>query len=196
MKTIFIFFCTIISLEAFGQKTHDELIQEFLEQRKQMMEKVMKAFDDDSFFDDDFDDSGLFDQIRKQGFKGFNGFNSSGNNVKIVEKVEDDGSMSILITPKNESVKLDIETTDHFIKIKSEMMEKVENQQGKSFSSNISRSSFTQSIRIPNGFEAQNPTAQGKSIKIVLVPKDTSIIKSSYPKGKKPIGKRPGEKAI
>ena len=66
MKTIIGFIFVLSSLSVFAQKSHDELIQDFLQQRKQMMEEVMKAFDDDDFFKDDFDDNGFFDQIKKQ----------------------------------------------------------------------------------------------------------------------------------
>jgi HSP20 family molecular chaperone IbpA len=199
VKFLFSFILILNSFSSYAQKSHDELIQEFLNQRQQMMEEVMKAFDDDSFFDDDFDDKSIFDQIQKQGFKDFGGLSRTGRNVKVEEKIESDGTINILITPVNENVKLDIETTDSLIKIKSETMDKVENKNQGNISKSISRSSYTQSIAIPSGFNAQGPTQTGKTIKISLVPSKASS-KVFYPKvkkeNKKPIGKRVGEGTI
>ena len=182
-----------------AQKSQEELIQDFLNQRQQMMEEVMKAFDDDSFFEEDFDDKNLFDQIQKQGFRGFGGLSKTGRNVKVEEKIDNDGTINILITPVNENVKLEIETTDRAIKIKSETMDKVQNKNQGSVSNSISRSSYTQSIAIPNGFSAKEPTQLGKTIKISLIPLKARS-KVFYPKvkpnSKKPIGKRSGEGTI
>jgi hypothetical protein len=192
MKILTCVLLALISFSALAQKSHEQMIQEFLNQRKQMMKDVMKAFDDDSFFDDDFDDSSLFDQISKQGLSGFNGFNTRGKNIKIVEKINNDGTIIILITPANDKVKLDIETTVSFINIKSEQLNKT--------SSSHSQSSYSQSISIPRGFKAQAPSQEGKTIKIALVP-TKSKSKIFYPKVKdnsniKPIGKRKGEGTI
>jgi HSP20 family molecular chaperone IbpA len=199
VKYLFFFILLFNSSFSYAQKSHDELIQEFLNQRKNMMEEVMKAFDDDSFFEDDFDNKNLFDQIRKQGFKDFNGFNKTGKNIKVEEKIERDGTILILITPANDNVKLDIETTETLIKIKSETMEKLENKKNGNVSSSSSRSSYTQSISIPRGFKAQAPSQKGKTIKIALIPNKANA-KIFYPKvrknDKKPIGKRAGEGTI
>jgi len=199
VKYLFFFVLIFNPTFSYAQKSHDELIQDFLNQRNNMMEEVMKAFDDDSFFDDDFDNKNLFDQIKKQEFKGFSGFNTTGKNVKIEEKIERDGTIIILITPANDNVKLDIETTESLIKIKSETIEKVENKNNGNVSSSSSRSSYNQSISIPRGFKAQAPSQKGKTIRIALIPNKGNA-KIFYPKvrknDKKPIGKRAGEGTI
>lgn len=199
MKTLFLIFILLISSSVFAQKSHDELLQDFLKQRKAMMEQMMKAFNDDDFFKDDFDDDGMFEALKQNGLQGFRNFHSQGGNVKIEEKAQQDGSIDVLITPQNENIKLDIQTKNNMITVKSETMEKVENQdQGGNSSSSMSRSSTSQMVRIPNGFTAQNPVQEGKTIKISLIPESgkKSIIKTNYPKGVKPIGKAHGEDTI
>ena len=48
--------CIFIALTpiTYAQNSHDEIIQRFLDQHKKMMKDIMKAFDDDEFFNDDF----------------------------------------------------------------------------------------------------------------------------------------------
>ena len=120
----------VIELDGNGVPLPNKNSDAFIEQRKKMIEGIMKAFDDDEFFKGDADafDDKMFDQIRKQGFRGFQGFNSSGNNVKVEEKIEEDGSISVIITPKSKNIKLDIQTTNDQIVIKSERMSDVENK--------------------------------------------------------------------
>ena len=193
LTVLFIFLLASISF-AFAQDA-DTVIQQFLEQRKKMMEEIMKAFDDDDFFKGDAIDDKMFDQLRKHGLGGFHGFSSTGNNVKVEERAEKDGSISIVITPKNKDMKLDIKTTKEQIVIHSEMMEKVENESKQGKSQSYSRSSFSQTIPIPTGFEAQKPKQEGESIVIALVPTEKSNFKPDS-KGRMPIQKGYEEETI
>lgn len=199
MKTLFtlISMCFVLNTFAQQQDDVDKVVQQFLEQRKKMMEEIMKAFDEDDFFkegDAAFDDK-MFDQIRKQGFRGFQGFNSTGNNVKIKEKVEANGDISVLITPKSKNIKLDIQTSDNQIVIKSERMSDVENKNKQGVSRSYSKSSYSQTIRIPNGFTAKAPVKKDDSIVITLSPKAKSKFKPDS-KGRVPVQKGYGDETI
>ena len=188
MKPLILLFTLVLSLNVYSQ-TREELIEEFKRERAKMMKEIQKMFQDDfsggdSFFDDSDLDS-LFDQ---------RSFSGGSSNVKVEQKYEEDGSISILITPQNENVSLDISTKNNMITIKSEMT--IE-QKGKR-SKGISSSSFSKSVSIPSGYKAQNPTQVGKSIKIALIPQ-AKIKKLMVPKkkeGKIPVGKMPGEETI
>lgn len=196
-KRIFMILVIASSLNAWAQKSHDEILQDFLKQRRAMMEQMMKAFDDDAFFNDDFDDDKLFDALQKHGIGGFKGFNSSGKNVKVEENVKKDGSIDVLITPLKKNVKLDIQTTSHSIIVKSEMHEEIKNESQSGISKSISRRSFSQSVSIPNGYTAQSPVQEGDSIKISLLPMKNSkdkVFKSID--NKVPVGKQKGEDTI
>ncbi|MEX1100242.1 MAG: hypothetical protein WEB87_07440, partial [Bacteriovoracaceae bacterium] len=115
------FIMNAMTSAAFAQNTHDEIIQRFLEQRKSMMEDIMKAFDDDEFFKDDFFQDDLFESLRQHGLGGFKGFSGIGNNISVEERMEKDGSISVIITPKDKNTDLNIETTDDKITIKSQV---------------------------------------------------------------------------
>lgn len=199
MKAIILILNFLIMTSSFAQQGDDadKVVQQFLQQRKKMMEDIMKAFDDDDFFKESneaFDDK-MFEQIRKHGFRGFHGFSSSGNNVKVEEKVEEDGTISVIITPKNENIKLDIKTSKDQIHIKSEKISKIENKSKEGISKSYSQSSYSQTIQIPNDFEAQDPKARGKSIVIVLIPKAKGKFKPDS-KGRVPVQKGYGEETI
>jgi len=202
MKIIISLLISMFALSSFAQTESDkEILQQFFQQRKQMMEEVMKAFDDDAFDDDAFfnkdffDDDQLFDSLKKKGFGNIDRFSQKGNNVKVQERIEKDGSISIVITPANKHLKLDINTTKDSIKIKSEMMF-VESKKSKSQSlRSSSRSTSSQTIRIPFGYIALDPTQEGKSIKISLIPKSKKYVKPNKD-GQVPIQKRRGEKTI
>lgn len=200
MKKIFFIILLLFSVTFMAQalaQNADEVIEQFLQQRKKMMEQIMKAFDDDDFFKDEFfDDSDkMFDQLKKQGLGGFHGFNSTGHNVKIEEKVQKDGTISVMITPQNKNLKVDIKTTDNQIVIRSEMLSEVENQNKQGTSKSYSKSSSTQTIQIPYGYHAKTPKKQGESIVISLVPKEKSHFKPDS-KGRIPIQKSPGDETI
>lgn len=189
---LMIFFVSLNS--AWAQKSHDELIQEFIQQRQKMMEDMMKAFDDDDFFKDDFGDDRIFQQLKKHGIGGFGGFKTRGENVSIEEKVKDDGSIDVVITPMNENVNLNIETKDNRITIKSETRIEEETDNNGSLSKSYSSSSFSRSVGIPAGYRAQDPKQVEKSIVITLIPKkENSLLKN---KGRQPIKRKKGEKVI
>jgi HSP20 family molecular chaperone IbpA len=194
MKKFFFIVLCFFSLSSWAQDA-DEIVQQFLEQRKKMMEQIMKAFDDDDFFKQDFLDDKMFESIRKQGFEGFKNFKSTGNNIKVEERIEKDGSISVLITPQKKNMKLDIQTTQNQIIIKSEMMESVENENKQGVSKSYSRSSFTQTVAIPQGFEARDPKKEGESILISLVPNKKGNFKPDN-KGRVPVQRVPGEETL
>lgn len=199
MKILLSLICSFFILQSYAQQPDnaDKVVQKFLEQRKKMMEEIMKAFDEDDFFkrgSDAFDDK-MFDQIRKHGFRGFQGFNSNGNNVKVEEKVEKNGNISVIITPKNKNIKLDIQTTKDQIIIKSKTMSDIKNEKKQGTTRSYSQSSYSQTIRIPSGFEAQSPNAKDKSVIITLIPKAKSKFKPDS-KGRVPVQKGYGEETI
>lgn len=180
---------------AFAQNSHDEIIQKFLEQRKRMMEDIMKAFEDDEFFKDDFFQNDFFDSLKKHGLGGFKGFQGGGNNVSVEERMESDGTISVIITPKDENTQLDIVTGEDRITIKSETKVKEENVQGQSSFNSMSTRSFTKSIAIPQGYSAKSPEKVGKSIKISLVPNEGNILKPDKD-GRVPIKRGEDEEVI
>ncbi len=195
MKVLGSLLTLILCLNVHAQ-SRDEILEEFLKERKKMMESIMKMFEEDShfgdsFFDDDFDP-----------FKGMKSFKGTGQKIDIEEKYEEDGSISILITPKQENMSLDIQTKDGFIIIKSETKVEEKNEQGGSTFKNYSMSSFSRSIAIPDGYSAKGPVAEGKSLKISLVPSSEvkKIMQKPDPSktndGKMPIMKRAGEETI
>ena len=168
MSKILVLFFMLGMTQAFAQntpRTQEELLEEFMQQRREMMKSMMdmmnEAFDEDDFFqmDDSFG--------RPQGLRG------SGQNVSVEEKYEDDGSISILIKPQSDNVNLDIQTKDNRITIKSEIRQETKRDEasGSSFSS-YSMSSSTKSIGIPEGYTAKSPEAVEGAIKISLVPND------------------------
>jgi HSP20 family molecular chaperone IbpA len=201
--------CVIVSLllspVTLAQKDHDQIIQDFLKQRKKMMEEIMKAFDEDKFFkdfDDDFFNDDIFEKMRKHGLGSMPGFRGGSQNVNVQEIIEEDGTISIIIKPTNENMKLDVQTTESQIIINAEtlMEEKNEGQQGNT--SSFFKSSFSRTIAIPQGYVAQAPTVVEGGMKIRLVPRDKNFLKKKSIKGKKkggdmkPVGKQPGEETI
>jgi len=194
MKKLFFVFTVLFSLSVVAQ-TREELIEEFRKERAKMMEEIQKMFQDDfsgadSFFGDSDMDS-LFDQ---------RSFSGGSSNVQVEQKYEKDGSIAIVITPQNENVQLDISTEGNKITIKSETKIEQEDTQGGSRSKSISMSSFSKTIGIPDGYKAQNPVQEGKSVKISLLPQDKikNLMVPSKPKkqDKIPVGKMPGEDTI
>ncbi len=205
MKIFALCFSLFISLNIFAQ-TREELLEEFMKERDKMMRDIMKMFQDDfnndSFFNDDMDP-----------FSGFEHFKGRSGGVEIEEKYEKDGSLSIIITPLNENMDLDIKTNDEQITISYKVREEKETKKGDQSFKSFSSSSSTRVIPIPQGYKAKSPEAYGeKGIKISLIPTDkTKSIMSSKPSSKsklkksksqdkpvdkKPIGKRPGEDTL
>lgn len=189
-KLIIVFLIFATSFPLFAQMDHNQIIERFLDQRKKMMEEIMKAFDDDSFFKDDFfDDDKIFDSFKFQGFRG------SGENVKIEEVMEKDGTISIFITPLNQNQKLDIKTTSDAITIKAETMVDQKEEGKKGVSQSYYKSSFSRSIGIPDGYSAKSPVKVGEKIKISLIPNEKNPLRPNED-GRIPVPKSEGEKTI
>ncbi len=187
MKLITIFLI-LISFSSYAQ-TRDEIIEEFRKERSQMMKEIMKMFKDDDFMQDDFFGSDMhpFDNIEHLKKIG-------GENISIEERSEKDGSISIIITPKNKDISLDISTENNQITIKSETkIEETTKENGNS-STSVSNSRSQRSISIPAGFKALSPKQEGEGIKISLVPAKSKV-KRIY-KDKFPVKKRAGEVTI
>ncbi len=164
MKKILLMFMTVYLSGMSGvalSQTREEILKDFMEQRKKMMESMMDLMND-SFEQDFFDMDDSFGRL--QGFKGV------GNNVSVEEKYEQDGTISILIKPENENVNLDIKTSEDRITIKSEIREEVKNEKSGTTSSQFSMSSSTKSIGIPKGYSAGSPEAIDGMVKISLKP--------------------------
>ncbi len=193
LSLIFLFPILFIS-NAMGQ-SHDEILQRFMQQRKRMMEEIMKAFDDDKFFQDDFFNDDMIEDFRSQGLGGFKGFRGAGDHISVEEKMEDDGTISVIITPKDKNTKLDIETKERSITIKSEARVEEKNEQGKQHHNFTSIRSFSQTVNIPSGYKAKSPRKEGESIVISLVPDDGNILKPDD-KGRVPIKKKSGQDVI
>lgn len=179
-KLILVLMLGLLGMNSYAQnnsaRTHEELLEEFMQQRREMMKSMMdmmnEAFEEDDFFrmDDSFG--------RPQGLKG------SGQNVSVEEKYEDDGSITILIKPESDNVNLDIQTRDNRITIKSEIRQETKgDENGNSFSS-YSMSSSTKSIGIPEGYTAKGPEAFEGAVKISLIP--NAKVKEASPLNKDP----------
>ena len=180
-----IFFLLSLSSLAFGQ-TQDQVNERIREIRSRMMEEMNKMFDDDSFMSDDFFGSNMhpFDNINRLK-------RSGGQNVTIEEKNEKDGSISVLITPQNKNVSLDISTENNLITIKTETKIEETHEESGNTSRSMSASRSQRSIQIPRGFRALSPKQEGKSIKITLTPE-----KHKKKNDKVPVKKRAGEITI
>ena len=195
MKLILMFLFMIPSL-SFAQ-TRDEMIKNFMEQRKQMMKQMIQMFQDDfsndSFFNDDFDPFSGMGQMKS--------FNKQGNSVEIKEEYKKDGTIEYTVIPKDKNMTLDIQTTDSSITIKTETkVEQVDEQNGNQVKS-YSSSSSSQIINAPEGYTVKKPENSSDGVKITLVPtgKVQKVINAPKIDKKKklmPIGKMPGEETI
>ncbi len=195
----------VFPLTLFAQ-TRDELIKQFMEERKQMMQQMMKIFQDDfsddSFFDDSFDMSGSLGAGKK--------FQTQGENVELKENYNDDGSIDILILPKNKNMTLNINTKNNTISIDAEMkVEEKTEKEGQVYTT-YSTSKFSRQIGVPQGYNVKEPEAIDQGYKISLIPtgdakkyiinpsksKPESTQKAAESKDLKPIKQAPGEEAI
>lgn len=178
------------SLNVYSQQDHNEIIERFLSERKKMMEEIMKAFDDDAFFkDDSFNDETLFDSFKFKGFRG------RGENVKIEEVMEKDGTISIFITPLNKNQKLDINTGSDRITIKTETITSEKNEDKSGTKTSMFSSSFSRTIPIPEGYKALSPVKDGERIKISLSPSKKNPLKPNKD-GRIPVPKPDGGQTI
>lgn len=196
MKVCCLFFVALFSLNTLAQ-TREEILEDFRRQRQEMMKQMIQLFQDD--FDSDLFQHDI-DPFGKQ--KKFMG---SSQSVKIEEKYNDDGSIEIVITPKDKNIALDIKTENNRITIKSEKRVETKNDQNGNTFSSFSSSSSTQSIGVPEGYKATGPVVVDKGLKFTLTPID-KVVKTLKPKRKLiktkprvdrvPIGKRPGEDTL
>jgi len=192
------FLVLFFSFSSYSQ-TAEEIFEQMIKEREQMMGKISQMFADDDFF---------------SGFDNLRAFQSG---VSVNKVQEDDGSISVLIVPTDQNMKLDISTSASSIKItaKTVVEEKNDDDQSKSFFS--SSSSSTQIVSIPEGYSASEPKKQDDgSMKIVLSPGKGIATQNHYSKsyendatetdqdsgsgflndGRIPIGKAPGESTI
>jgi len=157
----------------FAQKNHDEILRDILKQRQQMIEEMMKAFDDDFFkADDSFFDQNMFGQIFE--------FQSGNEGVKVERLVLEDGSIELHITPKNKNVSFEIETKDKQVIIKGKTIVKEENKDNKGRSTSTFSSTFQKSYSIPYGYKAQNPVKRGDTIVLKMIPINPNFRKKMY----------------
>lgn len=163
-----------------------------MKSRKQMMDKMFDAFGEDGFDSNGMDDK-FFDSVIGDRFKKIRNEMKIEKPISVYEFENNDGSVDVFIKPKDKSVSLDIETKKDAIVIKAKQMEKVENDDQGNISSSMSQSSFSQTIGIPDGFEASAPESIKGKIKITIKP---IITKTKDLNQKKPILKQAGEETI
>jgi HSP20 family molecular chaperone IbpA len=199
MKALIFLLTSFLSFNLWAQKDHDQIIRDFLEQRRRMMEEMMKHFNDDFFNNDDFD---------KMGGEKFFGLSSGSQGVRVERRTEKDGSIVLEIIPESKDVQFEINTDNQNVTIKGKVSNKVDSKSqtgGKSQS--VFESSFQQSYSIPYGYKALNPEQKGDSIILKLVPskdaKKLPQMKSINPAPKKeesedliPIDPNPGDITI
>lgn len=188
MSKVILFLLIFANTNSYGQ-TRDQLIQEYMKERSKMMQEIMKMFKDDSLMSDGFfsEDMHPFDNLERLK-------KLRGDKVSIEEKSEEDGSISITITPKSKDINLDISTDGGVITIKTETRVEETIDESGSKRTSMSSSSSTRSIRIPEGFQAAAPKQLGSGLVIKLVPTSQKI-KKVY-KDRVPVQKRPGEVTI
>lgn len=190
MKIIISVFMALSATLSFGQ-SREELLDQFIQMRKQMLEEVQKIFDEDlstdNFFSDNF-----------KGFNGFKSFSSGGQNLNIEEKYLENGKIVYLITPKNKNISFEITTDNGQIQISSEMAKKEDSSSQFGQSQFFSMSKSQRSIAIPEGYKVIGPEKEGDAVKITLVPETTQhqIVKPKKDSNRIPISKVPGEQTI
>ncbi len=178
-------------------QSRDEMLKMFKEQRKQMIQQMMKLFQDDfssdSFIDDDFDPFSGLGQM--------NSFNQDGESIEIKEEYKKDGTIEYTVIPKDKNMTVDIQTTDDSISIKTETkIEQVDEENGNQVKSYSSKS-LSRIINAPEGYKVRKPENTSDGVKITLVPtgkvqKIISKPKDQQDKKLIPIGKRAGEETI
>ena len=92
------FLVLFFSFSSYSQ-TAEEIFEQMIKEREQMMGKISQMFADDDFF---------------SGFDNLRAFQSG---VSVNKVQEDDGSISVLIVPTDQNMKLDISTSSSSIKI-------------------------------------------------------------------------------
>ncbi len=190
MKALFlILFLATNSLYAQDEMSQREkILQEFMESRKAMMDKMLDAFGEDDFFQDDMDDD-FFKSIIGDRFQKF----QSSKMVSVESLTNNDGSIDVFIRPIDKTVKLDIETKSDAIVVKAKQVEKIENESKSGLSFRSSNQSMTQTVPIPFGYIAKAPREVDGKILISLVKKGRGAVKDL---DKVPLPKREGEDTI
>ena len=140
MRTVILFISLIYSVQGFSQ-TRTEIMEELKKDRAEMLREISKIFADDSFIQ-----SQLFADVKR-----------APKPVVIEEKQNNDGSVDLVITPKNKDVSLDISTNNKTIVIKWDYKKK--------------NSSGSQSFYIPEGYIANAPISKGKALIIKIIKK-------------------------
>ena len=197
MKGLFVLSLMLLCQLTWSQSRED-LLKQFHEQRKEMLNQIQKMFHDsfmdDPFFNDDFDPFGGLKQMRS----------AQGDNVKISEEYKENGEIHIKVMPQSKSVKLEIETDDNSIVIKSETkVEEETKEEGSAFKS-YSSSSYRRSIPVPNGYKVKESKQIKEGWLFVLasdgsIPKIAPRKKIGKPKpgsDKTPLGPQEGETII
>ena len=200
----FLIMCLLMSSWVFSQNQNqkpspnknlserDKMIQEFMRDRRKMMDQMLQAFGEDDFFADDFGadrDDDFFKGILGSRFQSTSGLGVSLVNIKRIQK--DNGEIEIYLKPKDKSITMEFETTTSAIIVKAKQGSKVENNNKLGIQSSMSQSQFTRSISIPLGFKASAAKALGDRVLIVLKP-----AKKKSPSGRVPIQKPKGETSI
>ena len=164
------FMLLILSFPILAQNHTEKFIEEFMKQRKAMVEEINKAFEAHEMeMDKIFNDEDFLKGFRSGNMSELRGFRGIGPDFTIEERTTEAGEMAIFITPKNKNVTLDIQTHEDRISISSEtkVEEETKDKSG-NVSSSYSSSSYTRSIGIPFGYKAEDPKAEGESVVIVL----------------------------
>lgn len=192
MKNFMCYLLLILSLSAFSQ-SRDDLIKQFRRDHMQMMKQMMDLFQDDfsdDFFKDDIDPFGGLGKLRSSG----------GQVVTIDEQVKENGDVHIFIKPKKKDIKLEIETTDNMISVKSDMKVEETTKDGDQSFKSYSSSSYQRSIQIPQGYKISSSTAKKDGYEIVLSPsgKIKNLMKPQKNKAsdKAPVGRQEDEEMI
>lgn len=181
------------SLLAQTQSDQDKILQDFMESRKKMIERLSKSFDED-FFGDDFKAGSLFDQFDNMLQSDISA--SDGQGFKMSEK-DENGKVILTITP-DDNASVDVKNNGNSIQISSTVTTKTNNSQ--------SSSSFSRMISTPPGYKIEGPKNVGKDIIIIMIPGKGSAIEhneNGHSKGqslelieREPIKKQKGEDII
>jgi hypothetical protein len=114
-----------------GAQPQDEMIKEFLEMRKRMLDRVFRDLDQfDHFFDDPFfKDNGLDDQFLKKHFRSYSQ-RSARMGAFAHEWVENERMKLLVIIPSSEKTQIQIEMDSKKRKILLKHQEMIERKNG------------------------------------------------------------------
>lgn len=168
--------CPIINFsQDHDQLTKQQIWDQFRQDRRAVMQQVLKLFNDD-FEDDDF-------------YKG-------DQSVEVLEELQDNGDIHIKIIPKSKNIQLDIQSSGNSITIKSDTKVEEETKKGNSRFQSFSSHSFQRSIGIPSGYKIASSKQIDKGWLFVLVA-DQKFKKTLPKKSRRiPVDKKDGEEII